>query len=137
MDSANAPVSESSLSPVVAGSLGCNPLRGWLRIRRRRFVSAAPIPRRVYKPRESRTWSPASKRPPLWRAGAAPRSADAELPQAPDQARCVEPVPAERLHVAVKLINERRHRQRRAVALRFVETDAEILPHPVHGEAEI
>src|SRR5690606_15147628 len=44
---------------------------------------------------------------------------------------------AHRLHVLVELVDQRRGRQRRAVAVGFGEADAEVLAHPVDGEAEI
>src|SRR3972149_3870674 len=44
--------------------------------------------------------------------------------------------PAARRALRVDLAPQRRPRQPRAVLLRLLQADAEILPHPVHGEAE-
>ena len=41
------------------------------------------------------------------------------------------------LQVGVELVDQRRHRQPGAVAPRFLEGDAEVLAHPVDGEAEV
>src|SRR5256885_12554624 len=41
------------------------------------------------------------------------------------------------LHMVIELIDQRRHRQQRAVAVGLGQADAEVLPHPVHGEAEV
>src|SRR5271166_1014389 len=53
------------------------------------------------------------------------------------QTRSVPSPAAPRLNLAVELIHQRRHRQRRAVAARLIEADREILAHPVDGEAEV
>ncbi|MPM46955.1 hypothetical protein SDC9_93662 [bioreactor metagenome] len=59
------------------------------------------------------------------------------LAQACDQARRVESIATRLLHIAIELVHQRRHRHARAVALGFVQHQAQILAHPVHREAEI
>ena len=46
-------------------------------------------------------------------------------------------LPPSLLHLGVELVDQRGHRQARAVAARLVEADAEVLAHPVDGEAEV
>ena len=57
--------------------------------------------------------------------------------QQADQARRVPATAALRAAPGVELVDERRHRQRRAVGARFRDADAQVLAHPVDGEAEI
>src|SRR3546814_20656733 len=46
-------------------------------------------------------------------------------------------VAAAGLHLAVELVHQRGHRQARAVVLGIGAADAEVLAHPVAGEAEV
>src|SRR5512140_1791543 len=64
-------------------------------------------------------------------APACPRS------KSQDERRRVEALPVLLLDVAVELVDERRDRQAGSVALGFLEADAEVLAHPVHGESEV
>src|SRR5205823_4262796 len=59
------------------------------------------------------------------------------LAQVLDQAGGVPAAAAGLLDEAVELVDERRHRQRRAVAAGLVEAHREVLAHPVDREAEI
>src|SRR5258706_1017411 len=58
-------------------------------------------------------------------------------PQQPDQARRVPAVAALLLDLRIELVDQRRHRQQRAILARFVEADRQILAHPVDREAVI
>src|SRR4051794_14598000 len=57
--------------------------------------------------------------------------------QSKDKRRRVEALAAFLLNVAIKLVDQRSDRKGSAIALGLLEADAEILPHPVHREAEI
>ena len=54
-----------------------------------------------------------------------------------DEARGVPPAAAQLLDLGVELVDQRGHRKGSAVAAGFVEADAQILAHPVGGEAEV
>ena len=54
-----------------------------------------------------------------------------------DQAARVPAAAAAGDHLRVELVDQRGHRQSGAVAVRLVEDDAEVLAHPLHGEAEV
>src|SRR3546814_13580867 len=54
-----------------------------------------------------------------------------------DEAGRIPAAAATLLHLSVKLIDQGRHRQARAVGLRLFEADTQVLAHPVDGEAEL
>jgi hypothetical protein len=54
-----------------------------------------------------------------------------------NQTRSIPPLTAHALQVAVKLINQGRDRQWRAISPRLLDTQPKILAHPVNGETKI
>src|SRR5262249_39393664 len=54
-----------------------------------------------------------------------------------DQARRIPAAAAHLLHLSVELIDQRAHRQARAVLARLAHANGEILAHPVDRQAEI
>src|ERR1043166_3853034 len=67
--------------------------------------------------------------------GIAPLRLRSEFFQPREQAGGVPAPPAHALDLGIELIDQRRQRQRGAVAARFGEADGEVLAHPFHREA--
>src|SRR4029079_4530872 len=57
--------------------------------------------------------------------------------QASNEARRIPAITAARLHLAIEVVDQPRDRQISAVRSGLIETNAQVLTHPIHGETEV